>query len=339
MKTKIIYISGNELFNMADIRAAFEEVRGTLNLGADTVLFGVPVDNDDALAGDATATSTSVVDDAENIPGPIESAESHVTAEICQTIPDETVNAPESTELPPVSVQKKPRARRKTAAVPDTDNTDTLQHDSQSTDNTTSTDEKIIPILSVLATKQDNDIAPESKTEPESPETGADDVSVVADIDISAQLAAPTDDDAVVETTTIADMINDDAPSEPVEKTLEQLLESMAPLREDVTPDTPDHDVISDDAEIDDSAQITDAPDATLEQLAAEFAQTQDKIPDEQKSESHSKIGKLKNILPFKKVKRDDGGIMGDLFGWAGIAANDDDFSIPGFFTNAASKK
>ncbi len=30
---------------------------------------------------------------------------------------------------------------------------------------------------------------------------------------------------------------------------------------------------------------------------------------------------------------------MGDLFGWAGVAANDEDFSIPGFFTTAASKK
>ena len=45
MKTKIIYISGNEVFDMADIRAAFEEVRNTLHLGSDTVMFGVPVDN------------------------------------------------------------------------------------------------------------------------------------------------------------------------------------------------------------------------------------------------------------------------------------------------------
>ena len=41
MKTKIIYISGSEIFDMADIRAAFEEVRGTLGLDSDTVLFGV----------------------------------------------------------------------------------------------------------------------------------------------------------------------------------------------------------------------------------------------------------------------------------------------------------
>ena len=50
MKTKIIYISGNEVFDMADIRAAFEEVRMALNLDKTTVLFGVPVDEDDALA-------------------------------------------------------------------------------------------------------------------------------------------------------------------------------------------------------------------------------------------------------------------------------------------------
>ena len=38
-------------------------------------------------------------------------------------------------------------------------------------------------------------------------------------------------------------------------------------------------------------------------------------------------------------MKRVDTGLMGDLFGWAGIAANDEDFTIPGFFTNAAAKK
>ena len=48
MKTKIIYISGNEIFDMNDIRAAFEEVRLALNLDKSTVLFGVPVDEDDA---------------------------------------------------------------------------------------------------------------------------------------------------------------------------------------------------------------------------------------------------------------------------------------------------
>ena len=73
--------------------------------------------------------------------------------------------------------------------------------------------------------------------------------------------------------------------------------------------------------------------------MASEFAENQDKIVTPQKSQPQGKIGKLKNILPFKKAKRDDNGIMGDLFGWAGIAANDDDFTIPGFFANAAKKQ
>lgn len=134
-------------------------------------------------------------------------------------------------------------------------------------------------------------------------------------------------------------MITDDAPSAPIEKTLEQLLESMTPLREDMesesnieTNEVPE--------QLPESDTNTDDSDATLEQLAAEFAENQDKIPDTPKNDNHSKIGKLKNILPFKKAKREDTGLMGDLFGWAGIAANDDDFSIPGFFTTkAASKK
>ena len=87
---------------------------------------------------------------------------------------------------------------------------------------------------------------------------------------------------------------------------------------------------------------ITESPDnfdATLEQLATEFIETQDKIAAESKSSTRSKIGKLRNILPFKQSKHKDNSGLGDLFGWAGMAANDEDFSVPGFFTSAAGKK
>ncbi|MBN2890781.1 MAG: hypothetical protein JXL97_02850, partial [Bacteroidales bacterium] len=47
MKTKIIYISGSEIFDVSDVRAAFDEVRNALGFGSDTVLFGVPIDSDD----------------------------------------------------------------------------------------------------------------------------------------------------------------------------------------------------------------------------------------------------------------------------------------------------
>ena len=46
--------------------------------------------------------------------------------------------------------------------------------------------------------------------------------------------------------------------------------------------------------------------DATLQQLASEFAENQDKITSSAKSSSRSKIGKLRNILPFKQQKKSD---------------------------------
>ncbi len=107
----------------------------------------------------------------------------------------------------------------------------------------------------------------------------------------------------------------------------------MTPLREDVTPHV---DVASAEPDVSEMPIInSDNTDATLAQLASEFALNEDKIPSAPKSETSGKIGKLKNILPFKKAKREDNSLMGDLFGWAGIAANDEDFSIPGFFTPA----
>ncbi|MCQ2562722.1 MAG: hypothetical protein MJ158_03875, partial [Alphaproteobacteria bacterium] len=51
MKTKIIYISGSEIFKISDIKAAFDELKATLNIDKDTVLFGVPVDSDDIELG------------------------------------------------------------------------------------------------------------------------------------------------------------------------------------------------------------------------------------------------------------------------------------------------
>ena len=121
-------------------------------------------------------------------------------------------------------------------------------------------------------------------------------------------------------------MINDDMPADETEKTLEELLETMEPLREDVQPKNTEPDV-------------DNQSDTTLESLASEFVESQDNFLPQKKNTQRSKIGKLKNILPFKKLKREDPGIMGDLFGWAGIAANDEDFTIPGFFTGVASKK
>ncbi len=380
MKTKIIYISGSEVFNMADIRAAFDEVRTTLNL-QDTVLFGVPVDCDDALVARApadisdNAAAPIVAPDIEIAPvqSDVPEMAAQIDAEIEPAKADDEIipEAAAAIETAPIPVQieratpevesaptpKKSRGRpRKAAAeaVPTSTTSPVTADDNADTEAAP----KVIPILSVLAAKEPTavlesekaELESEAETEPEI-ETEAESMteSVVAEADdmdvatIDLADAPISDDDStseapqiVAEAVSITDMIDDDIPEPEAEKTLEQLLESMKPLREDNI--AKEFEGASDMILDDDVMPISDA-DATLAQLATEFAENQDKIPARAQNESHGKIGKLKNILPFKKAKRDDSGLMGDLFGWAGIAANDDDFAIPGFFTTAASKK
>ena len=297
MKTKIIYISGNETFEMTQIRAAFEEVRETLGLDKDTVLFGVPVDCDSALEDIKTSDNT--------------------ITDIAEPVITEEISAP---EIAPVETPQI---------------TEIVAEDSQE-----DTTDDVVPILSVLATN-DDDVLPETVpvasveiSEPESIETIADDTEPV-----TADVEPETDTEIIdnVETVTVTEITDTEIPESPMEKTLEELLESMTPLREDVV--APD--MVDASPDVDESADILspDETDATLAQLATEFVQNEDKIPVAPKSETSGKIGKFKNILPFKKAKREDSGLMGDLFGWAGVAANDEDFSIPGFFTQAASKK
>ncbi len=306
MKTKIIYISGNEVFEMADIRAAFEEVRATLNLGVDTVLFGVPVDADDAL----TQNTTMEIAPA---PASITPNIEIVTTDMDNNNAPETIDAPTTTDAEEIKapVKKKKTSTRRTSGGA----TNAPENESTPVDlNETAKSDTVVPILSVLAAQT---AAAQSDDDTQPINTDAADISVNAA-------------DAITE------MITDEAPEVTREKTLEELLESMTPLREDTHEDAPA--AIIDEAPTPTEIEI-DGTDATLEQLASEFAQNEDKIVTSTKNETHGKIGKLKNILPFKKAKRDDAGIMGDLFGWAGIAANDEDFAIPGFFTTTAAKK
>lgn len=308
MKTKIIYISGNELFDMADIRAAFDEVRAALSLDNDTILFGVPVDNDDVLAQTQPATTV------------IEQQTTHEDIEPAEPI---VVDTPIEGETP--VAPEKPKKRTRAKVIPISRDVETQESVEPVADAAepvaTPTDpvpepSPVVPILSVLGT---NTMTADD----------TDDVETPTDI-------TPEPD---IEPVSIDDMIADDAPVAETEKTLEELLESMTPLGEDTEPDTepisiePDQ-VPTDTA--DDENTDTDT-DKTLEMLANEFVESQDKFETPAKPATRGKIGKLKNILPFKKAKRDDSGLMGDLFGWAGVAANDEDFTIPGFFTNATT--
>jgi hypothetical protein len=45
MRTKLVYISGGDNFPPKEIKHALDEIRQTLNLSADIVLFGLPVDS------------------------------------------------------------------------------------------------------------------------------------------------------------------------------------------------------------------------------------------------------------------------------------------------------
>lgn len=280
MKKKIVYISGTDTFDVNDVRAAFEEVRNTLKLDRDTVLFGVPVDEAESV-GDVVEPGVAAESDLDVAPvAEIESVDA--------VVPEETV--PEIAQADAVAEQNAP----------------------------------VVPILSVLASQEENVIVPEPVVDDIVPDPVVDDAEPVVDTESPMAESSIEFDNAEPD---IADMINDELPQEPGEKTLEELLETMAPLREDVATPRKKKSV-----KVTPTAETTDETDATLENLASEFAENQDKVVSTKKGSERGKIGKLKNILPFKKMKRDDSGLMGDLFGWAGIAANDDDFTIPGFF-------
>lgn len=374
MKTKIIYISGSEVFDMRDIRAAFDQVRSALQLGTDTVLFGVPVDKADALSENADiipSVSVTQIDATQDAPETvpeiaepivIDKTPDEASDAITEPVPAAEVITPKKTRGRPKSVKKADPKPIIDEALPETN--DTPKTESQ---------EKVVSILSVLTSKHDTVDMPDADTKtviatPDIPEIVADadpitenapEIDIIDDTPIDIDTIDLTDttqeisviddiddaiDDDASQTVSIDDMITDDAPIVPQEKTLEQLLESMTPLREDLEHEqhidaTDSVDEFTPENTSDVIAPSTDDDDATLEQLATEFAENQDKIEPSVKTENHGKIGKLKNILPFKKARRDDAGLMGDLFGWAGIAANDEDFAIPGFFTNAASKK
>ena len=327
MKTKIIYISGSEVFDMADIRAAFEEVRTALSLDKGTVLFGVPVDNDDAFAEVKTAPVAEIHPTI--VPEPVVEPEPIAEPAKEEIIPVVIDSEPVEEEV--VEKPKKTTRRTRAKVVPIVEEPVAEEVTKEPADE----EKPAIPILSVLGAKSDlESMVAEPEPEPEAEEPAPIKVAPIE------PEPAPVDNTASADTqhVSISDMLADDSvPVAEHEKTLEELLESMTPLGED---EKIVHEPIASTETIVKSEPIQtsdDDTDATLELLATEFAESADKIVAPTKNETRGKIGKLKNILPFKKAKRDDSGLMGDLFGWEGVA-NDEDFTIPGFFANATKK-
>ncbi len=329
MKKKIVYISGADVFDVKDVRAAFDEVREMLHLDSDTILFGVPVDEESAVANPSESTTESV-----------ERSETAIETDSDVDFDMEYNQEPES-DVEDVQFC----AEESVVEEPVVANSNEI---SESVTEDVAEETPIVPIQSILtsetkkskSTRKKKAVAKEESivepvvTEPAVDVEQSPDVTEnieVSHIEITETDESDAEPEVAVEDSNIEDMINDDMPNEPAEKTLEELLESMAPLREDAR---------QDETPITES-QTVEEIDATLESLASEFADTQTNISAGKKGSGRSRIGKLKNILPlpFSNKKKDDTGLMGDLFGWAGIAANDDDFTIPGFFTNAAGKK
>ena len=312
---------------MNDIRAAFEEVRNALNLDKTTVLFGVPVDEDDAgLMDNKTIENIApVVEETKTIETIIETPvetiiETPVETVIDEIIPEEDyasdepvaetieeTNEETNEEIKPVEKQKK-RGRPRKEAVMTEPVEEIVEEIVEDIPETVEDTEKVIPILSVLGGK-------------ETAEETSQEIEVIPEI-------SDTKDEETIEIQ--ADEIPSDDSIDEDEADLEKLLSAMTPLAEDITESKDSVENIEE--SIDENEDVS--VDATLEQLATEFVENQDKISAENKPSSRSKIGKLRNILPFKQSKHKDQN-FGDLFNWGGIAANDEDFSVPGFFTAA----
>lgn len=319
MKTKIIYISGSEVFNMADVRTAFDTVRRELGLPSDTILFGVPVDADDALGGQFESAQA-------NMP---------VDANIANEISVEPA-IPEVQEKPK---RKKKISAKEAAVIEPTDETDieSIAPDAAEpayTEPVVEPDEPVIPILSVLGgnnkTQTPDDTEIQSADDVQEiivPATDADEPVITSTVDIDILDTDDDTNDTVAEVSTVNET---EATDTDEEDPLAKLLQSVQSLNEDQEKPETTLQVIE---------NTPDETDATLEKLANEFAENQDKIVNTTKSTARGgRIGKLKNILPFKKSKRNESSLMGDLFGWAGVAANDEEFAIPEFFPTAAKK-
>lgn len=316
MKTKIIYISGTEIFDIADIRAAFDEVRLALNLDKNTVLFGVPVDNDDAgLSSNIESKQTAEIKSIE----PVEEIPVEEGTPITPVISD--IETPEE----PITPKRRGRPRKEVIKpvveeqeITDEEPAETeivieepVEESKEEEIAIEDNEEKIIPILSVLSSDDD-----------EEPENIEDETTPVEDEE--EEVIEEKSEEEIID-----DIINEnisnipDSLDEETEPDLEKLLSGIKPLGEDTSANVPPAK-----EEVPESENV----DATLELLATEYVKNQDKIASESKTASRSKISTLRSILPFKPKSQKDSN-SGDLFSWGGLAANDEDFSVPGFFT------
>jgi hypothetical protein len=282
MKTKIIYISGGEVFPPAQVRGAFDAVRSMLNLDSDTIIFGVPVDSDDVCAGISPEITMVAAEIAKE-----EQMEENLISK-----------APEIAEKPKRTRKKK----EADAAVSDTEN------------------KPVTPILSIIGAVNPETAPSQEIVEEES----------IIIMESESEIAMESDAAGVQ---SLSDSIDDDEI-----KSIEDIFADIAPLSEDRPVDLTEygHAEDADEAHVAESSETDAEIDETLSKLATEFVATHPSPQSgaEALGTKGGRIGKLKNILPFKKKEKTESSVLGDLFGWAGVAANDDaaEFAMPEFF-------
>ena len=108
MKKKIVYISGAETFDVNDVRAAFEEVRNTLKLAPDTILFGVPVDEEESVSTESVTPHDVIRENV--LPQECSESDEEIVDDVCaQETPDcvaesESDAEPEESNAPVVPI-------------------------------------------------------------------------------------------------------------------------------------------------------------------------------------------------------------------------------------------
>ncbi|MDR1207367.1 MAG: hypothetical protein LBK26_03060 [Rickettsiales bacterium] len=293
MKTKIIYISGGEVFPPSQVRGAFDAVRNMLNLDSDTIIFGVPVDSDDVGAADTPKFAVAV---------------DNISADMAEIIKEEPVEEKydflsESLEITEIAEKPKRVRKKKESSEKLTDNAPAL----------TSEDKPVAPILSIIGAINSETVSQVV------PDVAQEEPMIV--VESESDFAGVQD-------------FSDDADDDEI-KSIEDIFADIAPLSEDRPVDLTEY-VQPEETVSAPAAESSDTEtDATLSKLATEFAATQDGDDSQEILPAKGgRIGKLKNILPFKKKEKAESSVLGDLFGWAGVAANDDaaEFAMPEFF-------
>ena len=99
MKKKIVYISGAETFDVNEVRAAFEEVRNTLKLAPDTILFGVPVDEAENVSTESVAPNDVIRENV--LPQECSESDEEIVDDVCaQETPEFVVENESDAEQP-----------------------------------------------------------------------------------------------------------------------------------------------------------------------------------------------------------------------------------------------